>query len=118
MVKHGNAAVNVTEEIVMKVRKTSLVGKPLPSEASHLKEGAKEVFERRYPALEVVERLLCPGLELALTVEQKALYTLLCLLWRQVGERDEVLAFEVDSLRHKLLTAFFVDERRNNIREG
>ena len=47
----GNAAVNVAEKIIMDVRKTSLVGEPLPSEASHLKQGTKQVFERCDPAL-------------------------------------------------------------------
>src|SRR5690242_11455332 len=99
----------------MNVWETRVVGETPALEATDLKERAEQVLKGSDAALEVLKGLFSTGLDLPLSVEEKALYAFLALLGWQVRQGEEILAFEMHAFGHELLPTLFVYQRRHQV---
>src|SRR5690349_4137170 len=101
----------------MGVGKAGIIGETPALQAADLEERAEQVFKRSDAALEILKGLLGTGLNLPLSLEEKAFYALLVLLGRQIRQGQEILTFEMHPFGHELFTTLFVYECRHQVRK-
>lgn len=109
MIQCGNAAVHVSQEVIVSDRVAD------SAQTSNLKQRAENILEANHATVEVIERAFRARFGLVPPFEHPAPDSLLSSFRREIGQRQEVLRFEMDVIGSKLLFAFDIDQLRDRV---